>query len=104
MKQNVRIIRVGKEMSGVSERGNWKIRELEVAWKETAPTGEEFEQCVLASMNGDTNLEALEYHANNGTYFIANLYFGISSNNTGRSFNRIRIHFPHRNPNEVQPL
>lgn len=95
MKRTVKIIRVGEERSGVSEKTGsaWKSRDLDVKWEEEGVNGEFYDQCVNASINGDTNAEALNYHANAGTKFEARLYFGLASAQ-GRTFNRIRIYLP----------
>lgn len=104
MKRTVKIVRVGEERSGQSERGNWKVREVDLVWEDISPNGEPFDQSVCAQINGDTDKEALEYHMAQGTKFECNIYFGLSAGANGRTFNRIRAYFPKENPNVIPTL
>lgn len=104
MKRTVKIVRIGEERSGQSERGNWKVRELDLTWEDQGINGEPFDQSVCAQINGETNLDALKYHMKEGTKFECNLYFGLSAGSNGRTFNRIRAYFPKENPNVIPPL
>ena len=94
MKRTVKIIRIGEERSGQNERGNWKVREIDVTWDDISPNGETFDQSVCAQISGDTNEEALKYHMAQGTKFEARIYFGLSAGSNGRTFNRVRVYLP----------
>lgn len=97
MKRTVKIIRIGEERSGQSERGNWKVREIDVTWDDISPSGEPFDQSVNAQISGEITeeaLEALKWHMTQGTKFEARIYFGLSAGSNGRTFNRVRIYLP----------
>ena len=94
MKRTVKIIRIGEERSGQSERGIWKIREIDVTWDDILPSGELFDQSVCAQLSGETNVEALKWHMTQGTKFEARINFGLSAGSNGRTFNRVRIYLP----------
>ena len=95
MKRNIKIVRVGGERKGISQKtGNeWKIREIDVAWQEQGFNGEPYEQSAVVNIHGDTNEEALKWHMKEGTKFDMRMYFQLSAYNN-RSFNNIRGYLP----------
>ena len=96
MKRTVKIIRIGEERKGISQKTGteWKVREVDLTWEDEGMNGEKFDQSVVAQISGDTNEEALQYHMKEGTKFDARIYFGLSAGSNGRSFNRIRVYLP----------
>ncbi|MBO5613496.1 MAG: DUF3127 domain-containing protein [Prevotella sp.] len=104
MKRTIKIVRVGAEKKGVSQKTGmeWKLRDLDVAWEETGPNGEPYDQSANVQISGDTNEEALKYHMAQGTRLEARMYFKLSSYND-RSFTNIRCHLP-QEANEIPTL
>lgn len=96
MKRQVKIVRVGEEKKGISQKtgSEWKVREVDLTWEDEGMNGEKFDQSVVAQINGDTNEEALRWHMKEGTRFDARIYFGLSAGSNGRSFNRVRVYLP----------
>ena len=62
MKRQVKIVRVGEEKKGISQKtgSEWKVREVDLTWEDEGMNGEKFDQSVVAQINGDTNEEALK--------------------------------------------
>ena len=96
MKRQVKIVRVGEEKKGISQKtgSEWKVREVDLTWEDEGMNGEKFDQSVVAQINGDTNEEALKWHMKEGTRFDARIYFELSAGSIGRSFNRVRVYLP----------
>lgn len=95
MKRTAKIVRIGAERSGVSQKtGNqWIARDLDISWEEQSMNGSTYEQSANVMVHGVLDEEKLKQAVADGTLMDVRMFFTLSASN-GRTFNNIRAYVP----------
>ena len=103
MKRTAKIVRVGAEKSGISQKTGmkWTVRELDIAWQEQGFNGEPYEQSACVQVHGELDELLLRKAMTEGTLMDVRMFFRLSANE-GRSFTNIKCYLPEGY--EVKPL